>query len=131
MDKKTILDEIAKKHHLILDSNDPIFAVVTANEIILDDFLSKADKLFIKHKMDLESYKVAILKELKDYSRNNQEQLNTLLRNETDLSVKQVIKNEDNSSSSITKTDYKKYIPFVILGQVVFLFIGLIIGLLI
>lgn len=131
MDKKTILDEIAKRHHLILDSNDPIFAVVTANEIILDDFLSKADKLFIKHKMDLESYKVAILKELKDYSRNNQEQLNTLLRNETDISVKQVIKNEDNSSSSITKTDYKKYIPFVILGQVVFLFIGLIIGLLI
>lgn len=131
MDKKTILDEIAKRHHLILDSNDPIFAVVTANEIILDDFLSKTDKLFIKHKMDLESYKVAILKELKDYSRNNQEQLNTLLRNETDISVKQVIKNEDNSSSSITKTDYKKYIPFVILGQVVFLFIGLIIGLLI
>lgn len=131
MDKKTILDEIAKRHHLILDSNDPIFAVVTANEIILDDFLSKTDKLFIKHKMDLESYKVAILKELKDYSRNNQEQLNTLLRNETDISVKQVIKNEDNSSNSITKTDYKKYIPFVILGQVVFLFIGLIIGLLI
>lgn len=129
MNKKEILEEIAKKHHLILDSNDPIFAVVTANELIHDDFLSKADKLFIKHKMDLESYKVAILKELKDYSRDNHESLKTLLRNETDISVKQEVKNEDNSSNSSSLN--KKHFTWFILGQVVFLFLGLIIGLLI
>lgn len=130
MDKKTILEEIAKKHHLILDSNDPIFAVVTANEIIFDDFLSKTDKLFIKHKMDLESYKVAIVKELKEYSKDNHEALKTLLRNETSISVNQVVKDEANNSNSSTP-DIKKYIAWVILSQIVFLFIGLIIGLLI
>ncbi|MDN5071429.1 conjugal transfer protein TraM [Aliarcobacter butzleri] len=129
MDKKEILEEIAKRHHIILDSNDPIFAVVTANELIFNDFLSKADKLFIKHKMDLESYKVAILKELKDYSRDNHELLKTLLRNETDLSNQ--IKKEDNSSTSSSSLNIKKYIAWFILGQVVFLFLGLIIGLLI
>ncbi|EGY4845193.1 conjugal transfer protein TraM, partial [Campylobacter coli] len=54
MNKKELIEEIAKKHHIILDENDPILAVVSANEIIFDDFLKKIDLLFIKHKTDLE-----------------------------------------------------------------------------
>lgn len=41
MNKKELIEEIAKKHHIILDENDPILAVVSANEIIFDDFLKK------------------------------------------------------------------------------------------
>ncbi|OCR84700.1 conjugal transfer protein TraM, partial [Campylobacter fetus subsp. testudinum] len=68
MNKQEMLDEIAKKHKIILDENDPIFAIVNANEMLFNDFLSKLDKYFIKQKADLESYKTSILKELKDYT---------------------------------------------------------------
>ncbi len=131
MDKKIIIEEIAKKHHIILSENDPIFAVITANELIFDNFLEKIDKLFLKHKTDLESYKVAIVKELKDYSKDNSDTLKTLLRNENDLINSQTltVKKDDNSSNK--KEDLKKYITWFIIGQVVFLLIGLIIGLLI
>ena len=131
MDKKIIIEEIAKKHHIILSENDPIFAVITANELIFDNFLEKIDKLFLKHKTDLESYKVAIVKELKDYSKYNSDTLKTLLRNENDLINSQTltVKKDDNSSNK--KEDLKKYIIWFIIGQVVFLLIGLIIGLLI
>ena len=131
MDKKIIIEEIAKKHHIILSENDPIFAVITANELIFDNFLEKIDKLFLKHKTDLESYKVAIVKELKDYSKDNSDTLKTLLRNENDLINSQTltVKKDDNSSNK--KEDLKKYIIWFIIGQVVFLLIGLIIGLLI
>lgn len=132
MNKNMILEEIAKRHHIILDSNDPIFAVVTANELMFDEFLEKIDKLFIKHKVDLESYKVAIVKELKEYSKDNSDSLKNLLRNESDLanSQTQAIRQE-NSFSYTPKEDLKKYIIWFIIAQVIFLLIGLIIGLLI
>ncbi len=131
MNKKMILEEIAKKHHIILDDNDPIFAIVTANELIFDDFLEKINKLLVKNKADLESYKVAIVKELKEYSKANADSLKTLLRNESDLANLQTQTIKQDDSSSTPKEDLKKYFIWFVIAQVVFLFIGLIIGLLI
>lgn len=61
-----IKNEVAKRHNIILDNKDPIFAVVTANEIIMDELIQKADMLFLNHKTELEEYKSTILEELKN-----------------------------------------------------------------
>lgn len=127
MDKKRLIEEIAKRHHIILDELDPIFAVVTANEILFDDFLFKLDKALIKHKLDLESSKVAILKEMNAYSKETQEALRVLMRHESNMissTPMPTSKKEDQTAS----TSFKKIIMWSILGQVVFLLIGIIIG---
>ncbi len=126
MDKKEIIEEVAKRHHIILDETDPIFAVVTANELIHNEFLNKIDKVIAKHKVDLESYKIAILKELKEYSKDNQEVLKSLMRNEV-ASSSPVTKKEDGTP----KKEFKKYLFLGIFFQVVFLLVGIIIGTLI
>lgn len=127
MEKKEIIEEIAKKHHIILDETDPIFAVVTANELILNEFSSKLDKLATKHKSDLESFKITILRELREYSKDNQEALKSLMRNEAALSAPVVTKKDD----GVPKKEFKKYLLWGIFFQVVFLLVGVIIGTLI
>jgi hypothetical protein len=124
MDKKTLIEEIAKRHHIILDENDPIFAVVSANEMIFDELLLKAEKVFARHRADLEGYRVGVIKELKEHSANTQEALKSLQRSEVSLNSSQVVKKE----AGTPKTELKKYLFWMVAGQVVFLLIGLIIG---
>lgn len=128
MDKKRLIEEIAKRHHIILDDMDPIFAVVSANEILFDDFLIRLDKALIKHKLDLESSKVAILKEMNAYSKETQEALRVLMRHESNMISSNppvpTRKEEDHTASK----SFKKIIMWNIFGQVIFLLIGIIIG---
>lgn len=128
MDKKTLIEEIAKRHHIILDENDPIFAVVTANEMIFDELLHKAERVFAKHKADIEGYRVGIIKELKEHSTSTQEALKSLQRSEVELSSSaQVTKKDDD----ISKAVFKKYLFWSVIGQIAFLLTGIAIGTLI
>ena len=127
MDKKTLIEEIAKRHHIILDENDPIFAVVSANEIIFDELLYKVEKVFTKHKADIEGYRVGILKELREHSINTQEALKSLQRSEIELCSSQVTNTDDD----IPKVLFKKYFFWFIIGQIIFLLTGIAIGTLI
>ncbi len=127
MDKKTLIEEIAKRHHIILDENDPIFAVVSANEIIFDELLYKVEKVFTKHKADIEGYRVGILKELREHSINTQETLKSLQRSEIELCSSQVTNTDDD----IPKVLFKKYFFWFIIGQIIFLLTGIAIGTLI
>lgn len=115
MDKKVIINEIAKKNNILLDENDPIFAVITANELIQEDFILKLDKLFIKHKVDLETYKTNILKELKEFANTTKDSLKELQLNEQPT----IIENKKINSNIIL---------LVIASQVIFLLIGIILG---
>lgn len=127
MDRKTLIEEIAKRHHIILDESDPIFAVVTANEMIFDELLHKAERVFAKHKADIEGYRVGIIKELKEHSTSTQEALKSLQRSEVELSSAQVTKEDDD----IPKVVFKKYLFWSAIGQIAFLLTGIVIGTLI
>jgi len=127
VDKKTLIEEIAKRHHIILDESDPIFAVVTANEIIFDELLRKAERVFAKHKADIEGYRVGVIKELKEHSTSTQEALKALQRSEVTLSSSQVVKKDDD----IPKIVFKKYLFWSAIGQIAFLLTGIVIGTLI
>ncbi|EAJ7826549.1 conjugal transfer protein TraM [Campylobacter coli] len=128
MNKKELIEEIAKKHHIILDENDPILAVVSANEIIFDDFLKKIDLLFIKHKTDLESYKFNIFNEIREYSKSNQEILKDIL---TQAQTNQNTTKPPQEKTEDTKEKKNTNINFLIIAiasQIIFLLVGLIIG---
>lgn len=125
MDKKQIIDEIAKKHHLILDENDPIFAIVTANEIMFDDYIKQLEKAQIKNKADLESYKQSLISDIQEEFKKHHQILQELKLNKISNSNYNQLQNEKN-------IDFNKkniFIAFII-GQIIFLLIGLIIGIL-
>lgn len=125
MDKKQIINEIAKKHHLILDENDPIFAIITANEIIFDDYIKQLEKAQIKIKADLESYKQSLISDIQEEYKKYHQVLQELKLNQVTNLKSNQLQNEKN-------IDFNKKNIFTafIIAQIIFLLIGLIIGIL-
>ncbi len=52
--KEEILNQIRKEHGIALDSKDPIFAVITANEIILKTYIKELEEQLIVQKNEIE-----------------------------------------------------------------------------
>lgn len=65
LDKEKILDAIRKEHGLVIDSKDPIFAVLTANEIILSRHTNTLEAFLLQQKIEIESITQEYLKEAK------------------------------------------------------------------
>lgn len=53
--KEEILNQIRKQHGIALDSKDPIFAVITANEIVLNNYINQVEQKFIQQKIEIET----------------------------------------------------------------------------
>lgn len=49
-----IIAKVAKEHALVLDRNDPVFAIITANEVIFGDFITRVEKSFGGHMAEIE-----------------------------------------------------------------------------
>jgi hypothetical protein len=49
-----IIAKVAKEHSIILNRNDPILAVMTANEVIFEDFLLMVEKAYEHHMCEIE-----------------------------------------------------------------------------
>ncbi|ARR04771.1 MULTISPECIES: conjugal transfer protein TraM [Campylobacter] len=120
MKKDEMIKIIADKHKLILDENDPIFAVITANELLFDDFISKIDRYFIKQKADLETYKTNILAELREYAQTTKDSLKNITIQEITTEHKEIIVDKNQLSNS--------KIFLIVAVQIIFLLVGLIIG---
>mgnify|MGYP000941184566 FL=1 len=132
MDKKEIIDEIAKKHHIILDEADPILAVISANEMILDEYINKINNLFIKHKADLESFKINISRELKEYIETNKEILRIIAAQNLKFSESKQEKTEQPKDPKEEKYQISKNHIFIfMISQIILLLMGLLIGILI
>jgi hypothetical protein len=132
MDKKELIDEIAKKHHIILDEADPILAVISANEMIFDEYINKVDNLFIKHKADLESFKINISRELKEYIETNKEILRTIAAQNLKFSESKQEKTEQPEGPKEEKYQISKNHIFIfMISQIILLLMGLLIGILI
>ena len=125
MDKKAIINEIAQKHNIILDENDPILAVVSANETIFNEFEKRLENMLIKQKMDLESYKNSIIQEFKKQDKI----IFDVLEN---TAKPQSSQTNTNTSNNIDKKDTKDInykIVFISAGlQIIFFLVGIIIG---
>lgn len=132
MDKKELIDEIAKKHHIILDEADPILAVISANEMIFDEYINKVDNLFIKHKADLESFKINISRELREYIETNKEILRIIAAQNLKFSESKQEKIEQPEGPKEEKYQISKNHIFIfMISQIILLLMGLLIGILI
>jgi len=65
LDKEKILDAIRKEHGVLLDTKDPIFAIMTANDIILTQQTEALEALLLQQKIEIESITQHYLKEAK------------------------------------------------------------------
>lgn len=63
--KLKALDEVAKKHKLILDENDPVFAVVTIMETVMQESVDRFDVLLKMQAAAIEEHNVKLLAESK------------------------------------------------------------------
>ena len=125
MDKKAIINEIAQKHNIILDENDPILAVVSANETIFNEFEKRLENMLIKQKMDLESYKNNIIQEFK----NQDKIIFDILEHTAKLQNSQIKINTDNNTNKKDTKDINYKIIFISAGlQIIFFLVGIIIG---
>lgn len=130
MNKKEIIDEIARKHHIILDENDPIIAVISANEMILDEYIQKVDQLLTKHKLELETYKIGIKHEFKEHIEANKQVMQVMSEQNRILATN--IENLNNHQEAPqTQIPSKNHIFIFLTSQVLFLLLGLVIGVLI
>ena len=69
MDKeqiKRIKEKLAKDHHIIIDESDPIFAILTANEIVLNDYVKKIDQVNAINLLNMESQYSKIIDEMQN-----------------------------------------------------------------
>lgn len=125
MDKKAIINEIAQKHNIILDENDPILAVVSANEAIFKEFEKRLESILIKQKMDLESYKNSIIQEFKKQDKI----IFDVLENTAKPQSSQIKINTDNDTNKKDTKDINYKIIFISAGlQIIFFLVGIIIG---
>lgn len=125
MDKKAIINKIALKHNIIIDENDPILAVVSANETIFNEFEKRLENMLIKQKMDLESYKNNIIQEFK----NQDKIIFDILEHTAKLQNSQIKINTDNDTNKKDTKDINYKIIFISAGlQIIFFLVGVIIG---
>ncbi|HDX8141235.1 TPA: conjugal transfer protein TraM [Campylobacter fetus subsp. venerealis] len=125
MDKKAIINEIALRHNIIIDENDPILAVVSANETIFKEFEKRLENILIKQKMDLENYKNNIIQEFK----NQDKIISDILEYTAKFQSSQIkINTSDDTDKKYTK-DINYKIIYISAGmQIIFFLVGVIIG---
>jgi len=53
-EKENILETIRREHRIAIDKNDPLFAMLTANEIILERQLKHQNSIFAEQLIEME-----------------------------------------------------------------------------
>jgi len=64
--KKEIIDHIRQIHKIAIDEDDPVFAIITANEIIFEEQMKKQDIMFTKHLANIETITELYLSKAKE-----------------------------------------------------------------
>jgi hypothetical protein len=64
--KEEILAKIAKEHALILPNNDAIFAVIIANEVMFEDFITRIERSFEDHMKEIEGMTAKYIADAKE-----------------------------------------------------------------
>lgn len=137
--KAKAIDEVAKKHKLILDENDPVFAVVTIMETTMQESVDRFDLLLKMQAAAIEEHNVKLLAESKQLAQtiiaakvtevvNHMEKMKTdaLMEIEQTASKKRDLPQEREKS---TNTSAQQNIYLLGVG-IIALLIGMILGIL-
>lgn len=128
MQLKELIGEIARRHNIILDESDPIFAIATANELILDSFRQELHQELLEHLLELESHKASVRKELNIAKNEINNAIEALQRQAASTKEHTAIEPALPAQNTEPKKLNFNLIWVVVFMQVVFLLIGFIIG---
>lgn len=53
--KQEILEKIRQDHKIAIDEDDPMFAIVTANEVVFEEYMTKQNIMFAEHLANMET----------------------------------------------------------------------------
>ena len=76
MDKQAIIQEVYKKHGISLSEKDPIFALVTLNDLTLSNYMEKFEETLQDHS---QQYSSQLTKQTQEYQELTVKQSNTIL----------------------------------------------------
>ena len=111
-EKEQILETIRKRHGIAIDMNDPLFAIVTANEIMIEKQLKEQSKHFTEQLIEMEHITNKYLTQSKE-----------LLEVKLSLAVK-----EAKEQLKINKKETKENKPNSFICPILFIITGIIIG---
>ena len=115
-EKEKILEAIRKRHGIAIDKNDPLFAMLTANEIILERQLKEQNKHFSEQLIEIEMV-------TKNYLTQSKELLEKQLTQLIKEAKKQLQENNQQN-----KEETKENKTNSILRPTLFIITGIIIG---
>lgn len=115
-EKEKILEAIRKKHGIAIDINDPLFAIVTANEIMLERQLKQQNKHVTEQLVEMEMVTKKYLTQSKE-----------LLEKKLTLALKEA-KEKLQENNQQNKEDTKDNKSNSIMHPILFIVTGIIIG---
>ena len=115
-EKEKILETIRRKHGIAIDKNDPLFAMITANEIILERQLKQQNNIFTEQLIEMEIFTNKYSTQSKDIL---EKQLTHILKE-----AKKEFNNNNPQNKDITKESRVNSI----IQPVLFIITGIIIG---
>jgi len=111
-EKEKILETIRKRHGIAIDMNDPLFAIITANEIMIEKQLKEQSKHFTEQLIEMEHITNKYLTQSKE-----------LLEVKLSLAVKKA-----KEQLKINKKETKENKPNSFIRPILFIITGIIIG---
>jgi hypothetical protein len=115
-EKEKVLEAIRKKHGIAIDKNDPLFAMITANEIILERQLKQQSNIFVEQLIDMENITKKYLTQSKE-----------LLEVKLTLAVKEA-KKQLQENNQQNKEETKENRANSVIRPILFILTGIIIG---
>lgn len=129
--KKEIIDTVAKKHHIIIDENDPIFAIITANEISFTKYIKEIENSNSIYLVELETKYQKIVDEVKELAEKRISVAVENVKNDLEATRRKILE-KINSALTINykeaPKEKNKFNFMYIIGFILFFLIGLNIG---
>lgn len=121
--KAKAIDEVAKKHKLILDENDPVFAVVTIMETVIQESVDRFDLLLKMQAAAIEEHNVKLLAESKQLAQ-------TIIAAKVTEVVNHMEKMKADALTEIEETTSSQQNIYLFGVGIIALLIGMILGIL-
>ena len=115
-EKEKILEAIRKEHGIAIDKNDPLFAIITANEIMQEKQLKQQNQHFAEQLVEMELVTKKYLTQSKE-----------LLEKKLTLVIKEA-KAQEQKNNQQNREETKENKPNNIMHPILFIITGMIIG---
>lgn len=117
-----IISKVAKQHGLALDRNDPIFAIITANEVMFEDFVTRIENSFVGHMREIEGMTAKYIADAKQLAEVHigaaVEETYKVLEKRHELALEQINAASQSAIEALTAAQAQNKISNLLIGGV-------------